>query len=145
MRLHASRLQTALWGSACFSINATNIEYVKQNKYLGFTIDSNLTDSAHIRDIFTKFRKAILIFKSTVRVSKVTLLKRFARTYILPTLHSLEFVQKFSTANISRFDFLMAKFFNVDKAKFDTIRGDTRWLSLPKILEDAQKRFEDIE
>ena len=57
----------------------------------------------------------------------------------------VEFVQKFSSANISRFDFLLAKFFNVDTTKFESIRAGIRWLSLPKILEDAQERYEEIE
>ena len=111
-----------------FSINSTVIKYAKQSKYLGFTIDSGLTDTAHVKCIFTKFRKAIMVFKSTVRVSKLTLLKRLARTYILPTLYNLEFIQKFSDANISRYDFLMARFFNVNKEKFDSIRGDTHFI-----------------
>ena len=86
-----------------------------------------------------------MIFKSTVRVSNICLLKRFARTYIIPTLYSLEFVQKFSDANIARFDFLLAKFFNVDLDMLDGIRGTARWLSLPKILEDAHQRYEEFD
>ena len=86
-----------------------------------------------------------MIFKSTVKVTRKSLLMRFARTYIIPTLHSLEFVDRFNSAQISRFNYLVCKFFNARVERLQEIRGNIRWLDLEKILEDAHKRYEQID
>ena len=107
-------------------------------------VDSSLSDTAHTRMIFTKFRKALLVFKSVVKVSKLHLLLRFSRVYIQPTLHSLEFVSKFSTAQHQRYQYMMAKFFNTDIDGFKSLSEKFKWLDLANMLDAAKRRYDQF-
>ena len=116
------------------------------NTYLGFTITSTLSNAAHTRDVFAKFAKAVAIFKSTVKVSKKCLLLRFARVYLLPTLHSLEFVSKVSNTQHNKFKYNLRKIFNLKSdAELERFRKGHRWLFLENMLGDAKKRYDQID
>ena len=129
-----------------FRINGKPISYIASAKYLGFTISSSLSDAAHTREIFSKFSKAVAIFKSSVKISKKCLLLRFARTYLLPTLHNLEFVNKVTKAQHGRFLYNLRKIFNLKSEQdLENFRGGFRWLFLENMLEDARKRYDQID
>ena len=129
-----------------FEINGMPISYTTHAKYLGFTISSSLSDAAHTREIFSKFTRAVAIFKSTVKVTKKCLLLRFARTYILPTLHNLEFVSKVSKAQHQRFKYNLRKLFNLrSDRELENYRRGHNWLFLENMLSEAQKRHKQID
>ena len=84
-----------------------------------------------MKNSLSKFRKAIYAFKSTIKVKKTTLLLIFARVYIIPTIHNLEFVERLETAHVQRFDYLLAKFFNFRSIdQLHRLRKDKPWLKL---------------
>ena len=61
-----------------FRVHEKAISYTSENKYLGYTISSSLSDLAHVKDIFSKFSRTVKIFKSTVKTQNKELLLRFA-------------------------------------------------------------------
>ena len=107
-------------------------------------IDSSLSDREHVRMIFTGFRKNILIFKSLVKVRKLEILLRLARTFIIPKLHSLEFVNQFTPANISRYEYLIGKFLGVNNEKLQLLLIEHPWLDISTQLKYAQHRYKEI-
>ena len=129
-----------------FFINNQPIAYTSKAKYLGFTISSSLSDAAHTRDMFAKFAKSVAIFKSSVKVSKKCLLLRFARTYLLPTLHNMEFVSKFSNGQYQKFDYTLRKIFNLrSPEELQRFRQGHSWLFLENLLKNAQNRYDQID
>ena len=129
-----------------FHINGKPIIYTAQSKYLGYLITSSLSDSAHVREIFSKFSRTIAIFKASVKVSKKCLLLRFARTYLLPCLHNLEFVNKITSSQRQRFKFCLRKIFNLrSDEELEKFRKGIRWLYFDNILHDAHERYKQIE
>ena len=96
----------------------------------------------HMRSILSGFRKSIFSFKSTVRTRKKSLLKKFAKIFIIPKLHNLEFVEKLSNAHISRFDYLLCKYFSVkSNTELEKIRAGHPGLYLQKIHSAARRRY----
>ena len=58
----------------------------------------------------------------------------------------MEFVSKFSTAQYKKFDYNLRKIFNLkSEAELDNFRRGYRWLFLENLLEDARKRYEEID
>ena len=108
-------------------------------------VDSSLSDREHVRMIFTSFRKNILIFKSLVKVRKIEILLRLARTFIIPKLHSLEFVNQLTPANISRYEYLIGRFLGVKSEKLQLLLSEHPWLDISTQLKYAKLRHADIE
>ena len=107
-------------------------------------MNTALSSKSHMQMILTSLRKKIAIFKSSINVRKECLLLRVARTYIVPTLHNLEFVGTISHAQTQRFDFLLSKFFNKKTVgDFQKFRSNIPWLDLKKLHRDARKRYEN--
>ena len=128
-----------------FHIAGRKLEYVDSAKYLGFTLTSTLSTRNHMRASLSKFRKAIYAFKSTIKIKKTTLLLRFARVYVIPTIHNLEFVERLEPAHVQRFDFLLTKFFNFRSIEqLEQLRQDKPWLSIKWLHEQARKRYTEF-
>ena len=79
-----------------FLISDNILEYVKEYKYLGYIINSSFSDKAHTQQIFSKFSRTVPFFKLCLKERSIKLLLKLTRMFLLPTLHSLEFVQKFT-------------------------------------------------
>ena len=108
-------------------------------------VDSSLSDREHIRMIFTSFRKNILVFKSLVKVRKLEILLRLARTFIIPKLHSLEFVNQLTPANISRYEYLIGRFLGVKSEKLQVLLRQHPWLDISTQLKYAQLRYDEVD
>ena len=127
-----------------FTVEGVEVQYTNENKYLGYTINNSLSSSRHMQTILSKLRKCIAIFNSSINFRKQSLLLRFARTYIVPTLHNLEFVPSISQANNQRFDYLMSKFFKSKSVqKFREFRENHPWLNLKKLHSEARRRYDE--
>ena len=112
--------------------------------YLGYMIDSSLSDREHIKMIFTSFRKNMMVFKSLVKVRKIEILLRLFRTFVQPSLHSLEFIDKFTPANVQRYDYLVQKFLGVKNVAFRNLVKENPWISLENQLKYAKIRYDEI-
>ena len=122
-------------------MNGTEIEYTDKAKFLGFTLTSTLSSNDNMNDVLRKFRTAILSFKSSMKIRKLSVLLRIARTFIIPTLHNLDFVENLKPAHIQKFDYLLGIFFGVNASRLDDIRQNKDWLWLPKIHAEARRRY----
>ena len=60
-------------------------------------------------------------------------------------IHSLEFVNNFSTAKIGRYNYLMSRFFNLKLEQFEALKLKEPWLDLEKALADAHIRYHEID
>jgi len=125
-----------------FTVNGVEIEYTDKAKFLGFSLTTTLASDDHMDDILRKLRVAILSFKCTMRIRKLSILLRIARTFIVPTLHNLDFVERLKNAHITKFEYLMATFFGVKVQNLDSIRQGKKWLYLQDIHAEARRRYE---
>ena len=127
-----------------FHLNDRSIDYTDQARYLGFTLTSTLSSAAHMRASLTSFRKAIFTFKSTVKTRKKALIMQYAKTYIVPKIHNLEFVERITDAHVSRFDYLLCKLFSVHSvSKLNKIRQNQKCLNLKYLHEKARQRYQE--
>ena len=125
-----------------FSVDGVDIEYVESNRYLGFAISNSLATATHMQQILSKLRKTIAIFGASVNIRKRALLLRFARTYIMPTMHNLEFVPRITKSNIQRFNFLMTRFLKLRSVdKLHDLQRNYKWLKLETLHSDARRRY----
>ena len=125
-----------------FKIGNEVLPYADSARYLGFTLNSTLSSDLHMRSTLSSFRKAIFSFKTTVRTRKRSLLLKFAKIFIIPKLHNLEFVEKITNANVSRFDYLLCKYFSVkSNSELEKIRSGYSWLYLHKLHYVARRRY----
>ena len=117
--------------------------YVNKNSYLGFLLSSSLSCDDHVELSLRKFRKAIYSFKSSIKTRKRCLLVRFARTYIIPTISGLEFVEQLKSAYIQRFNFLLTKFFGLRTvAQLEELRKQHSFLYLENQHKWARQRYQ---
>ena len=125
-----------------FKISGDELEYVDSARYLGFTLNSTLSSQSHVRTMLSSFRKAIFSFKTTIRTRKTGLLLKLAKIYVVPKIHNLEFVEKLTSANVSRFDYLLCKYFSVKSmSALEKIRTGHPWLYLDKLHQRARKCY----
>ena len=85
-----------------------------------------------------------MVFKSLIKVRNLDILLKLFRTFIQPTLHSLEFVDRFSDANLSRYDYLVAIFLGIKVSELKSLYQKHSWLSLEKQLEYAKIRYNEF-
>ena len=125
-----------------FFIQGRPIQYVHENKYLGFWLTSTLSSDVHMKKLLTKLRKAILMFRSSCKIRQRTLLLTIAQTYIVPVMHNLEFVGRVKRAQNLRFDYLLRRYFNFKSAsEYTKLKRKYKFLNLETLHANARQRF----